>query len=90
MDNKNQQIQNTVNMMAECLRDNANAHLLAVLVGDGATFTMGGTLLEQLTLLTSLELKVEEELTNKMGLTSADFVRVMADLRSEIRKEEGM
>ncbi len=42
MDNKNQQIQNTVNMMAECLRDNANAHLLAVLVGDGATFTMGG------------------------------------------------
>ena len=58
MDNKNQQIQNTVNMMAECLRDNANAHLLTVLVGDGAT--------------------------------SADFERVMADLRSEIRKEEGM
>lgn len=40
MDNKNEQIQNTVNMMAECLRDNANAHLLAVRVGDGATFTI--------------------------------------------------
>lgn len=86
MDNKNQQIQNTVNMMAECLRDNANAHLLATRVGDGATFTMGGTLLEQLTLLTSLEMKVEKELATKMGLTSADFERVMADLRSEIRK----
>lgn len=90
MDNNNQQIQNTVNMMAECLRDNANAHLLATRVGDDATFTMGGTLLEQLTLLTSLEVKVEKELATKMGLTSADFERVMADLRSEIRKEEGM
>jgi len=42
MDNKNQQIQETVKMMAECLRDNANAHLLATRVGDDATFTMGG------------------------------------------------
>ena len=88
MDNKNEQIQNTVNMMAECLRDNANAHLLAVLVGDGATFTMGGTLLEQLTLLTSLELKAEEELTNKMGLTSAEVEKLMDDLRSQMRKGE--
>lgn len=88
MNNENQQIQETVKMMAECLRDNANAHLLATRVGDDVTFTMGGTLLEQLTLLTSLELKVEEELTNKMGLTSADFERMMNDLRSGMRKGE--
>lgn len=60
MENNNQQIQDTVNMMAECLRDNTNAHLLATRVGAGATFTMGGTLLDQLTLLTSLEVKVEK------------------------------
>lgn len=90
MNNENQQIQETVKMMAECLRDNANAHLLATRVGDGATFTMGGTLLEQLTLLTSLEVKVEKELINKLGLTSADFERMMDALRSEMRKEEGM
>lgn len=86
MDNNNQQIQETVKMMAECLRDNANAHLLATRVGDDATFTMGGTLLEQLTLLTSLELKVEEEFTNKLGIPSADFERMMDDLRSQMRK----
>lgn len=90
MNNENQQIQETVKMMAECLRDNANAHLLATRVGDDATFTMGGTLLEQLTLLTSLEVKVEKELINKLGLTSADFERMMDALRSEMRKEEGM
>lgn len=86
MDNNNQQIQETVKMMAECLRDNANAHLLATRVGDDATFTMGGPVVDQLILLTSLELKVEEEFTNKLGIPSADFERMMDDLRSQMRK----